>query len=65
MLTRIATPTQNTHFHLKSQIILVTVCVAVTQQNRQRVRLENIPDITNMTEGGERKLGFSLAAFLK
>lgn len=33
---------------------------AVTQQNRVRVRLENIPDITDMMEGGERKLGLLL-----
>lgn len=30
---------------------------AVTQQNTARVELRNIPEITNMMEGGERKLG--------
>lgn len=38
---------------------------AVTQQNRVRVKLENIPEITNMMEGGERKWDCFLLLFLK
>lgn len=37
----------------------------MTQQNRVRVRLLNIPEITNMMEGGERKLGLFSSTVLK